>query len=153
MEENKYQIFIASSLRLLEHREVASEAINEVNASAIAKEKGITFVEFRYENRPDISQKMEKHDAQAPADHALRLSSIFFLIIDSEIRSLTQYEFELALQRFNRNQMPQLIYIFHKIGTAEIGSSEGISYGQLIKEYNLNEYFNVSTVLWMGKNL
>lgn len=141
MEGNKYQIFIASSLRLLEHREAVSMAIDEVNDSAIAKEKGITFVDFRYENRPDISQKLEKYDAQAPVDHALRQSSIFFLIIDDEVRSLTQYEFELALQRFNRSQMPQFIFIFHKNGTAKIGSSEGISYKQLEKEYNLNEYY------------
>lgn len=144
MEVNKYQIFIASSLHLKEHRETISQAICEVNASEIAKANGISFCDFRYENRPDITQKLEKHDAQEPVDHALRQSPIFFLIIDDEVKSLTQYEFELALQRFNRNQMPQFIYIFHKDKTAEIGSEEGISYKQLEKEYNLNEYFNDS---------
>ena len=144
MGDNKYQIFIASSLRLKEHRETVSKAIAEVNASEIAQKNNITFYDFRYENRPDITQKLEKHDAQAPVDYALRQSPIFFLIIDDEVKSLTQYEFELALQRFNRNQMPQFIYIFHKNKTAEHESEEGISYKRLEKEYNLNEYFNDS---------
>ena len=68
MGDNKYQIFIASSLRLKEHRETVSKAIAEVNASEIAQKNNITFYDFRYENRPDITQKLEKHDAQAPVD-------------------------------------------------------------------------------------
>ena len=144
--DSTYQIFIASSLRLKEHRRAISQAINEVNNSQAAKECNIRFSEFIYEKRPDILQKMEKYDAQAPADRALRGSAIFFLIIEDVVHDLTQYEFELALQRFLRNYMPQYIFIFHKKGTALKNTCEGISYEQLIKDYNLNEYVYNSKV-------
>ena len=114
MKENTYQIFIASSLRLGEHRSVVSQAISEVNDSEEAKRSNVQFSEFIYERRPDINQKLEKHDAQAPADSALRQSSIFFLIIHDVVRDLTQYEFELAVKRFKQNQMPQHIAIFRQ---------------------------------------
>ena len=61
--DSTYQIFIASSLRLKEHRRAISQAINEVNNSQAAKECNIRFSEFIYEKRPDILQKMEKYDA------------------------------------------------------------------------------------------
>lgn len=144
--ESIYQIFIASSLRLTEHRRAISQAVNEVNNSQTAKECNIHFCEFIYEKRPDILQKMEKYDAQAPADRALRGSAVFFLIIEDVVRDLTQYEFELALHRFLRNHMPQYIFIFHKEGAALKNTSEGISYEQLAKDYNLNDYLYNSKV-------
>ena len=61
--DSTYQIFIASSLRLKEHRRAISQAINEVNNSQAAKECNIRFSEFIYEKSPDILQKMEKYDA------------------------------------------------------------------------------------------
>ena len=144
MDENRYLIFIASSLRLVEHRRIISEVIAEVNASEEAIKESIKFDEFRYERWPFLTQKIEKQDAQAPVDRALKSSSVFFLIVDDVVRDLTQYEFELAVQRFKKGQMPQHISIFHCNGTALKGNDEGISYDELIKINNLNDYlYNV----------
>lgn len=140
MKENTYQIFIASSLRLGEHRSVVSQAISEVNDSEEAKRSNVQFSEFIYERRPDINQKLEKHDAQAPADSALRQSSIFFLIIHDVVRDLTQYEFELAVKRFKQNQMPQHIAIFRQRNPDMADVKEGMTYDEFIRRNNLNEY-------------
>jgi hypothetical protein len=138
--ESVYQIFVASSLRLNQHRKVISQAIDEVNKTEQAHKNKTRFCEFIYENRPDILQKLEKNDAQAPADHALRNSLVFFLIIEDTVKELTQYEFELAIKRFRSLQTPQFIYIFHKDRTALENTNEGISYTQLIKDNELNNY-------------
>lgn len=135
-----YKIFIASSLHLEEHRRVVGEAINEINSSA-AMDCRIQFQEFLYERSQDINQKLEKYDAQEPVNRALRQSMICFFIIDDVIRELTRHEFEVAIQRFGRGQMPQYIMIFHKNGTANEESDEGMTYGWFCTCYNLNNYF------------
>lgn len=134
-----YQIFIASSLRLQEHRNAVEQAIAEVNQSA-AKECNVHFDLFRYEKRPDIRQRVEKKDAQEPADKALDRSAIFLLIIDDVIRDLTQYEFEIALHRFEEGKMPQDIFVLYREGTATAQTDAGISYDQFERLYNLKDY-------------
>ncbi len=133
----EYQIFIASSLRLQEHRNAVEEVVKKVN-NENAEKGNVHFSVFRYENYPDIKQKLEKKDAQEPIDKALRGSEIFLLIIDDVIRDLTQYEFELASQRFKDDKMPHDIHILYKEGTASAETKDGISYARFEKRYNLN---------------
>ena len=120
--KNNYQVFVASSLRLNEHRKAACAAIKKANEGLM--DSDVLFSEFVYENRPDISQKLEKEDAQAPADRALRESALFFLIIDGKIHDLTRYEFELVLEHFNgancRNTYTySIIRTRHQMGTRQ----------------------------------
>lgn len=138
--ENNYQVFIASSLRLQQHRSAAKEAIDYVNGLPEVKDQHIHFSEFIYENRP-INQKVEKEDAQKPADAALRQSTLFFLIIDDIIRDITRYEFELAYQYFSNGELPQYIYIFLDESKKDLPSTdEGWSYEKFKKEEGLEFY-------------
>ena len=138
--KNNYKVFVASSLRLEEHRAAACVAIEKANE--LMKDKDLWFSEFFYEKRPisKINQKLEKHDAQAPADKALRESALFFLIIDDKIRSLTQYEFELALEYFNRGELPQYIFIFYNEEAEKQSDGDGLSYERFKEVENLNKY-------------
>lgn len=138
--ENIYQVFIASSLRLELHRDAAEKAIKEVNDMQEVKELHVHFDEYRYENRPTELQKVEKRDAQEKCDVALRQSTIFFLIIDDVIRSLTQYEFEMALKHLDKGELPQEIHIFYNKNKNVESTAEGISYDDFKKKENLVFY-------------
>lgn len=138
-----YQVFVASTLRIKEHRAAVKSAIKEANADSRTKDKSIWFEEFLYENRPDVMQKLEKRDAQEPADRFLRRSPIFILVIDDVVRDLTRYEFELALERFDNGQMPRYIFLCHKKDKCELAektNSDGLSYEEFFNMYNLNSY-------------
>ena len=135
--ENIYQVFIASSLRLQLHRDAAEKAIKEVNDMQEVKDLHVHFNVFRYENRPTELQKVEKRDAQEKCDAALRQSTIFFLIIDDVIRSLTQYEFEMALKHLDRGELPQEIHIFYDESKNVESTAEGMSYDDFKKKENL----------------
>ena len=141
MTTNLYKVFVASSLGLENHRKVISEALNDVNQDETVKNSDIMFEEFLYEKNSNITQNLKKKDAQAPADTVLKQSPIFFLVIDDVIRNLTCYEFELALDRFDKGLMPQYVYVFHKKNTADKSSDDGIDYDSFTKRYNLNDYF------------
>ena len=138
--KNEYKVFVASSLRLEKHRSAALAAIKKANE--LVKEKDLIFSEFFYENRPisKINQKLEKKDAQAPADKALRESAIFFLIIDDKIRNLTQYEFELAHEYFNKGELPQYIFIFYNEQAKVESDAEGLNYNDFMIRENLQRY-------------
>ena len=138
--ENIYQVFIASSLRLQLHRDAAEKAIKEVNDMQEVKDLHVHFNVFRYENRPTELQKVEKRDAQEKCDAALRQSTIFFLIIDDVIRSLTQYEFEMALKHLDRGELPQEIHIFYDESKNVESTAEGMSYDDFRKKENLIFY-------------
>ncbi len=142
-----YKIFIASAIRIKERAAVKS-AIEEANTDSKTQDKGVLFDEFIYEDRPDFTQKIEKCDAQKPADRFLRKSPIFFLIIDDFVHDLTRYEFELALERFDNDQMPKYIFLCHKkhkkdkCEPAEKTTSDGLSYEEFFNMYNLNRYIS-----------
>ena len=136
---NKYQVFIASSLRIQEHREAATKAINAANEADITKQYQIEFGPFKYENCTDITQKVEKNDAQEPIDNELKKSTLFFLIIDDVIRSMTRYEFELALEQFEKGSTPQYIFILYN-GKPMKSNSEGMNFEDFMKYENLIDY-------------
>ncbi|MBR1682017.1 MAG: hypothetical protein IJ700_01430 [Bacteroidaceae bacterium] len=136
--QNEYQVFIASSLHLTEHRSAVQAAIEEVNEKLALD--NVCFSEFFYERRPDFTQKVEKIDAQAPADRALCQSTLFFLIIDEQIRSLTRYEFEAALANYQRGELPQYLIIFYNEQTAKESNEVGMSYDDFMKYENLETY-------------
>ena len=133
---NRYQVFIASSLRIQEHREAASKAINAANEDDITKQYQIEFGPFRYEN---TLQKVEKNDAQEPTDNELKKSTLFFLIIDDVIRSMTQHEFYVAYEQFKHGGDPQYIFILYN-GEPKESNSEGLSYKDFMKTFNLVDY-------------
>lgn len=136
-----YNVFVASTLCIRDHREAVKKAIGEANDDRKVQSKGVRFDEFLYEDRPDFTQKLEKRDAQEPVDRILRRSPIFILIVDDVIRNLTRYEFEVALERFEEGQMPRYLFLCHKKdGTTVQTTVDGMSFDEFFKKYNLNSY-------------
>lgn len=138
MTNDIYQVFVAKSLKLTEHREAVKTVIEESNVEL--QQEGISFEVFLYDCSPNFNQKIEKRDAQAPADRALRQSTIFILIIDDVIRDLTRYEFEAALENYERGELPQYIFIFYNEQTAQNSCEGGMSYMDFLKYENLECY-------------
>lgn len=136
---NRYQVFIASSLRIQEYRQAAINAINVANEDQKTKQHQIEFEPFLYENCSDIPQKVEKKDAQDPADQKVKKSTLFFLIIDDVIRSMTQHEFYVAYEQFKHGGDPQYIFILYN-GEPKESNSEGLNYEDFMKKYNLEHY-------------
>lgn len=128
-----YQIFVASSLKLDEQRAAVEKATGDYN-----REYPDTFGYFEYE-RSEIDQTVDKEDAQRKINAALFKSPIFFLIIEHNIKELTCFEFQLALERFRSNEMPRFIYIFRQKGIAENPSEDGaLTYEEFKEKFNLD---------------
>ena len=128
-----YQIFVASSLKLVEYRKAVADATEQYN-----KEHPGTFYCWEYEYS-DIEQTLDQQDAQGPIQEKLIISPIFFLIIEENIKPLTRSEFEMALELFKKKEMPRYIYIFRKENAAEESTADNAwTYKYFKDQYNLN---------------
>lgn len=140
MVPSEHNIFLASSLKLKEQRETVEEAINSYNEES--KDSPVKFTCFRYETNPEIIQAVDLVDAQRPVDAKLYESSIFFLIIEDNIGSITEHEFRVALNLFRNGKMPAFIFIFRKKGAAEEERDDGtLTYKGLLSRFGLITHF------------
>ena len=139
--ENNYQVFIASSLELKEHRQAAEEAIKDANCNSVVKELGIQFNAYLYEKDPFMNQKLERNDAQDCVDEQVKRSTLFFVIIDGVIRNKTLHEFLIAKEQFKRGKLPQHIIICNNKSLNEKNDDEncgdGMTYQRFMKEIGL----------------
>lgn len=137
--KNVYQVFIASTLKIEQHREAAKKAIEAANEDKEVKWQNIQFQPCLCEECHDITQNMQKTNAQHTIDKALKQSPLFFLIIDDVIRSMTIHEFEVAKQQFDHGGTPQYIYILYN-GQPLQSNNEGMSIQDFMKYENLIYY-------------
>lgn len=127
----QHQIFVASSLVLQDKRDAVTEAVNDYNHHHPG-----TYSCIRYEK--DITQCLDKKDAQREINNLLVKSPIFFLIADqNRVKEKTESEFALALRRFRNNEMPRFIFIFNSGSENVIHTEDG---NDLLKKHGLIDY-------------
>ena len=109
---NIFNIFVASSLSLLEERQAVSELIQELNSDVEYVEKlKATFTDFRYETSKEVRQAYDEQGAQACINEILYQSAFFVLICDGVIGEKSCEEFKRACNRFKNTLNPQPVYL------------------------------------------
>lgn len=127
-----HQIFVASTLTIQEERNAVSDAVDLFNS----EHSDVVFKAVRYEY--DASQTADVKDAQRPIDELLCQSTIFLLIIKDTIRPISDYEFELAWNRFKDKSLPFYIFVFLQKTTDNPQCNEGeITYDKFLSNHKL----------------
>lgn len=137
---NKFNIFVASSLSLREERKQILELGKELNQKA--DENKAEFSVFEYEESDNVLQIYNGVDAQYSAEENLRRSAFFILICDGVIGNKSVEEFLLARNLYENKKFPAYIYVFAKDygNCPESCPKPGeyqISYKDFEKKYNL----------------
>ena len=135
---NIFNIFVASSLSLLEERQAVSDLVKELNEDN--EVKNATFTVFRYETSQEVHQ-IYSNDAQACIDEILYQSAFFVLICDGVIGEKSREEFKRACNRFENKKYPAYIYVMYKdyspcLDDCPEPSGDQISFGEFEKRYN-----------------